>query len=100
MMKGLHPFLFGLLTAAALTAALIFLRFFRMTRDRLFAYFAAAFVALALNWLALAMTDPAFEERYYVFLLRLVAFGCILVGIFDKNRRSKVDLDSEAGRRR
>lgn len=89
-MQGLHPFLFGVLTAAALTAALIFLRFWKLTRDRLFVFFAAAFVSLALNWLALAMTDPLSEDRYYVFLLRLVAFGFILVGIVDKNRRAKV----------
>ena len=89
MTQGLHPFLFGFLTAAALAAALIFLRFWRMTSDRLFGFFAAAFVSLAVNWLALAMTDPASEDRYYVFLLRLVAFGFILVGIVDKNRRAQ-----------
>lgn len=88
MTAGLHPFLFGALTMAALTAALIFLRFWRLTQDRLFVFFAAAFVGLALNWLALAMTDPASEDRYYVFLLRLAAFLFILVGIVDKNRRA------------
>ena len=93
-MQILHPFLFGVLTAAALTAALIFLRFWKLTRDRLFVFFAAAFVSLALNWLALAMTDPSSEDRYYVFLLRLVAFGFILVGIVDKNRRAKIGLDA------
>lgn len=89
MIPGLHPFLFGLLTAAALTAALFFLRFWRQTADRLFLFFALAFCALGINWLALAMTDPASEHRYYAFLLRLVAFGFILYGIFEKNRRSK-----------
>lgn len=89
MITSLHSFLFGLLTAAGLTAALFFLRFWRHTADRLFIYFAAAFFALAVNWLALAMTDPASENRYYAFLLRLVAFGCIIYGIFEKNRSSK-----------
>ena len=92
MMDGLHPFLYGFLTSAALTVALIFLRFWRMTQDRLFIFFAAAFVALALNWLALAMTDSASDDRYHVFVLRLVAFVFILVGIVDKNRRAKREL--------
>ena len=91
-MDGLHPFLYGFLTAAGLVVSLIFLRFWKMTRDRLFIFFAAAFVALALNWIALAMTDPASEDRYHVFLLRLVAFGFILYGIVDKNRRAKGEL--------
>jgi len=90
MMQALHAFLFGFLTMAALTAALIFLRFWRLTTDRLFVFFAAAFLGLALNWIALAMTDPMSEDRYYVFLLRLAAFVFILVGIIDKNRRAKV----------
>ena len=97
-MDGLHPFLFGALTAAGFTAALIFLRFWKMTRDRLFIFFALGFVALALNWLALAMTDPTSEDRYHVFLLRLVAFAFILYGIFDKNRRAKRELSGAPAR--
>ena len=92
MTGGLHPFLFGVLTTAGFVAALTFLRFWKMTRDRLFIFFAAAFVVLALNWLVLAMTDPASEDRYHVFLLRLLAFAFILYGIVDKNRRAKGEL--------
>lgn len=87
-MDALHAFMFGALTTAGLVAALIFLRFWKMTRDRLFMFFALAFFVLALNWLAMAMTDPASEDRYHVFLLRLIAFAFILVGIVDKNRRA------------
>jgi hypothetical protein len=88
-MQTLHAFLFGMLTAAALVAAVFFLRFWSLTADRLFAFFALAFVALALNWLALALTDPASENRYHVFLLRLLAFSFIIFAIVDKNRRAK-----------
>ena len=88
-MSGLHPFLFGVLTAAAITAAVFFLRFWTLTSDRLLLYFSLAFIALGLNWFALAMTDPANENRYFVFLLRLLAFIFIIVGIVDKNRRAK-----------
>ena len=89
MMQTVHPLLFGMLTAAALVAAVFFLRFWTLTGDRLFAFFALAFVALALNWLALALTDPASENRYYVYLLRLLAFFFIIFAIVDKNRRAK-----------
>lgn len=88
-MAALHPFLYGILTMAGCVAALIFLRFHRMTRDRLFVFFALAFVGMSLNWFAMAMTDPASDDRYHVFLLRLAAYAFILVGIADKNRRSK-----------
>lgn len=88
-MSALHPFMFGILTAAAFTAAVFFLRFWTLTSDRLLLYFSLAFVALGLNWFALAMTDPASENRYFVFLLRLLAFIFIIIGIVDKNRRAQ-----------
>ena len=95
MTAGLNLFLLGTLAMAGLVAALFFLRFWTLTADRLFLFFALAFVALALNWLALALTDPASENRYYVFLLRLLAFGFIIYAIVDKNRRA----ERGAGRR-
>ena len=96
MTGWLHLFLFGALTAAGATAALVFLRFWTLTSDRLFLYFSLAFVALALNWFALAMTDPASENRYFVFVLRLLAFAFIIVGIADKNRRARAGLQRRA----
>ena len=43
--------------ALAAVAALFFLRFWRRMKDRFFAFFAAAFAALAVDWLGLAVTD-------------------------------------------
>jgi hypothetical protein len=42
---------------------------------------------LALNWIGLSAVDPALELQHYVFLLRLLAFILIIMGIIDKNRR-------------
>ena len=84
---ALHQFLYGALTAAAFTIALLFARYWRLVGDRLFLYFALAFAVFAINWLALALTDPFSENRYYIFMLRLVAFGFIIFAIVDKNRR-------------
>jgi len=71
---------------AGVVASLFFLRYWKVTGDRLFAFFAAAFALLALNWLALSVIDPAFEARHLIYLLRLSAFVVMIVGIVDKNR--------------
>lgn len=80
-------FLWGALMMANATAALFFFRFFRETRDRLFALFGAGFLALGVNYAVLALAQPSQEERHYVYVIRLVAFALILVGVIDKNRR-------------
>lgn len=82
----LNLFLWGASAAASWTAGLFFLRFWRETRDRFFALFAAAFWFLALNWIGLALTDPPDEARTLFFLVRLIAFVLIIAAIVDKNR--------------
>jgi len=82
----MRQFCWGMLTMAGVVASLFFLRYWKVTGDRLFAFFAAAFALLALNWLALSVIDPAFEARHLIYLLRLSAFVVMIVGIVDKNR--------------
>ncbi|HEY4187437.1 MAG TPA: DUF5985 family protein [Polyangia bacterium] len=79
-------FLWGALTLGCLVATLLFARAWRASRDRLFMFLATAFFVLALNWLGLAVLHPLTETRHHVFLLRLLAFVLIIVGIIDKNR--------------
>ena len=76
----------GVLVMASVTAAVVFARFWKQTRDRLFAAFSAAFGLLALNWLGIALISPADEARTWYYVLRLLAFTLILVAIGDKNR--------------
>jgi hypothetical protein len=83
----MQAFVQGGLTFASLTAALLFLRFWRLTAERLFFFFALAFCAFAVNWLALGLIAPTWEQHYYVFLPRLAGFAFIILGILDKNRR-------------
>lgn len=66
--------------------ALFFLRFWRTTRDRLFAAFSAAFWVLAVQRLALALTEPVEEWRTGLYAIRLLGFLLILGAIIDKNR--------------
>ncbi|HEX6157855.1 MAG TPA: DUF5985 family protein [Burkholderiales bacterium] len=80
-------FLSGAITMGFLVAAGFFARFWRQTADRLFLAFAAAFVLLALNQ-ALAQWLGAADDRVaYTYLLRVLAFGLILLAIVDKNLR-------------
>jgi hypothetical protein len=84
--SDLNVFLWGASAAASWTAGLLFLRFWRDTRDRFFALFAGAFWALSLNWIGLALTDPPDEARTLFYLVRLAAFVLIIAAIVDKNR--------------
>ena len=83
----LLAFMRGGLMACGWVAGLFFFRFWRSTSDRLFLFFAASFWVFSLNWLVLALLGVPQEARHLVFLLRLLAFGLILAGIWDKNRR-------------
>lgn len=84
----MKEFLWGMLTLSSAVASLLFLRYARITRDRLFSYFAAAFLVMAFNWLGLALIEPNTEERYLAYFLRLIAFVLIIIGIVDKNIRA------------
>ena len=86
-------FLWGMLTMCSLVASLLFLRYGRLTRDRLFWFFSAAFFVLALNWLGLALIEPDTEHRHLAYFLRLLAFVLILIGIVDKNVRASRQAD-------
>ena len=83
----MNQFLWGALAMATLTCALFFLRFWKDTRDQLFAFFSLAFIMLSLNWVGLMVVDAP-EVRHQVRLLRLLAFLLIIGAIIDKNRRA------------
>ena len=84
--EALSVFLYGASAVAAATAGLFFLRFWRDTRDRFFAFFALAFWAFAFNSVGLAVTRSLDEARTYFYLVRLVAFLLIIWAVVDKNR--------------
>lgn len=84
----LNLFLWGASAATSLAVSFFFLRFWRISRERLFLYFGFAFIAFAVNWVGLAVVHPPIESRHYLYIVRLAAFLLIIVGIVDKNRRS------------
>ena len=82
-------FLLGALTLSCLLAALIFLRFWVRTRERLFVWFATAFAILALNWIGLAARPATQEAGSEVYLIRLLTFLLIIFALVDENRRKR-----------
>jgi len=86
---NLYTFLLGMLVMASAVVGLFFLRFWRRTRDRLFAIFAAAFWLMGLNWLLLAFYRGDEVNSALLYLVRLIAFVLILVAIVDKNRSAR-----------
>jgi hypothetical protein len=79
----------GAIIMGLAVAGVFFLRFWRRTHDRLFLFFAAAFGLMAANRLLVEILDIAREEQSWVYVLRLIAFGLIIVAILLKNAEAK-----------
>ena len=80
-------FLLGATTMATGVIGLVFLRFYRRTRDRLFLFFAAAFWIEALGRVWMWQRSPLDENDTVIYVIRLVSYGLILAAILDKNLR-------------
>jgi hypothetical protein len=81
-------FVGGATMTAGLVIALLFFRYWRASRDRLFLLFACAFLVFAASRLVLAFLEEDDEGRVFVYAFRLLAFLLILGAIIDKNRRT------------
>jgi hypothetical protein len=88
-MREIFPidFVSGAITAGHLVLVLFFLRFWRRTRDSLFANFAIAFALLAINQAAATLSGNGEREGSWLYLIRLAAFLVIIVAIVGKNVR-------------
>lgn len=75
----------GVTVAAAWAIALFFWRFWKRTSDRLFAFFAVAFLLLGLERLGIGLMTGRVESYFY--FIRLCAFLLIIYAIVDKNRK-------------
>lgn len=80
-------FLLGGVAVGCLAASLFFWRFWRVTSDRFFLYFALSFAVEMLGRTALGLLVPSEETEPIIYSLRLISYGLILVAIIDKNRR-------------
>ena len=87
----MNDFLAGAISMGYAIAALMFLKFWRRTREGLFLAFSAAFLLLGLNQALLTFTRVPVEERSSLYLIRLAAFMLIILASWVKNRRASVD---------
>ena len=83
----MKEFLAGTAFVTAGVIAVLFLRNWRRDKERLFLAFGLAFGVLSLHYLLLPIIRPHIEDRPALYAMRLVAFGLIIAGIVDKNRR-------------
>ncbi len=82
MIKGM---LLGGIAVGGIVAGLFFLRFWLMTNDRLFLCFSLSFFLMSLTRVLRAIVSS--DEHPVIYLVRLVAYGLIIYGIIDKNRK-------------
>ncbi|HEY2407474.1 MAG TPA: DUF5985 family protein [Polyangiaceae bacterium] len=78
--------MWGALTAGCFMAGVLFLRFWTLSRDRLFLIFAVAFWIFAGHWLGFAIMRPYNDVSGHLYWVRFLVFALIIVGIVDKNR--------------
>ena len=82
----LNAFLLGAISVANLVAGMLFLRYWRSSRDRFFLYLVASFLLEAVNRAASALEPAGRGESAWHYAVRLVAYLLILLAIWEKNR--------------
>lgn len=85
MTTPLIAFLGGAVALAYVIAGTYFLRFWRRTRDMLFAAFASAFWLLAVGRVFISLAGDEDERTVVAYGLRVLAHLLILYGIVGKN---------------
>ncbi len=83
----IEGFLLGVIVTCTLVASAFFLRFWRRTRDPLFLAFGVAFLIEAMNRCAVLLVERPFEGSSGIYVVRLVSYLLILIGILNKNRK-------------
>ena len=86
-MTPIGDVLSGAIVLGFFVIGLFFVRFWRDSKDRLFAYFALAFWILALERVALIYFGAQQEASPVLYLARVLAFAILAFGILDKNRK-------------
>ncbi|MEO8699364.1 MAG: DUF5985 family protein [Kofleriaceae bacterium] len=88
-MSDLETAMIGGVVVACLIACVQFAKFWRLTRDRFFLWFVAAFAVIGASFAIREFTHDVNEQAYYAYVPRLVGFLFIAFAILDKNRRSR-----------
>jgi uncharacterized membrane protein HdeD (DUF308 family) len=81
--------LLGGVAMGFLVASLLFLRFWRDTRDRLFLLFALSFALEGVNRAVLALSPSPSEGQPFFYVVRFITFLLIIGAIVDKNMNER-----------
>ena len=87
--EKLNLILTGALILGFWIGGLLFFKYWKRTRDSLFAWFAAAFWMLMAERILLVLVNPEDEARPYIFLVRLLAFAMLIAAVIQKNKGKK-----------
>ena len=85
-------FLQGTIAMAMAVVGLFFMRFWTVTRDRFFLWFALSFLVEAAHRVYSGVVPEISEDTVYHYLVRLLSYAFILWAIWEKNlpqRRGK-----------
>lgn len=88
-LTNMGAFLVGAIMMASFVIGLFFIKFYWRTKDRLLLLFGNAFILLGVERILLMGVPQEFESRSFIYVIRLVAFSMIIIGIVLKNRESK-----------
>lgn len=84
-------FMLGVSAAASFTAMLFFLRFWKDTRDSLFAAFAFFFLVEGVDRVVLSTMKHPNEGSPWIYVARLIALLVLLGAILRKNYPPRID---------
>jgi hypothetical protein len=86
----MNELLSGSVAMGSMTIALVFLRFWRDSRDRFFLYFALSFAVQAGHriYATLSGMGPS-EDHALHYAIRLIAYGLIIWAVMEKNLRAR-----------
>jgi hypothetical protein len=82
----MEQMLMGAIATGWFVAGLFFFRFWRNSRDRFFLWFALSFWIEAAGRVALGLMSGSSEDNPTIYMMRIVAYGLILLAIWQKNR--------------
>lgn len=88
MVRPWSMLLLGAIAMGCFVAGLVFLRYWRDSRDRFFLLFALSFFVEAFSRVLLAISARPNEGSPWLYGIRLLAYGLILWAIWEKNRRT------------
>lgn len=80
-------FFAGMIAMGYLVASAFFFRFWVRTSDALFVAFSVSFLLLAISSALTSLLSLPYEERSWLYLIRLAAFVLLIVAILGKNFR-------------